>query len=75
MQVFSNKQRYCKMSETIGETIAAIDRLRVDAAKLMPALQKHVQETARKSPEQHGTLHRLLVALSDFNRLVSAIVL
>jgi hypothetical protein len=61
--------------DTIADTIAAIGRLRDDSSRLLPALQKHVQATAGKNPEEHCLLHRLLVALNDFHRTVGVIVI
>ena len=61
------------MSSDIASTMIKLDALRVDAARLLPELQKRVLETVA-GPE-HSTWHRLLAVTSDFHRVLSEVVL
>jgi hypothetical protein len=60
------------MSDNIASTMAALDQLRVDAARLLPELQRRVLETVA-GPE-HSTWHRLLAVTSDFHRVLGEVV-
>jgi hypothetical protein len=70
---FSNKQKDIFAMSDLAETLSKLDALRIDSARLLPLLQRHVLETAA-GPE-HGTWYRLLVAVGELHRYVSEVVM
>ena len=60
------------MSNELTSTLEKIDALRVDAARLLPELQKRVLETVA-GPE-HSTWHRLFMTVSEFHRTLNEVV-